>query len=133
MPDQEIQVAPKQELAPEVGEFTREGLYFSPAVDIFDTEKELVLLADMPGVNAEQVEIDLRDNMLSIIGKMSPEGEKSDFLLREYRTGNYFRTFRITEVVDQSKITASMSDGVLKLILPKVAKAVPRKIPITAE
>ncbi len=133
MADQEIQVAPKQELAPEGGEFTREGVYFSPAVDIFDTEKELVLLADMPGVDAEHVEIDLRDNVLSIVGKIWSESEKGDFLLREYRTGNYFRTFRITEVVDQSKITASMSDGVLKLMLPKVAKAVPRKIPISAE
>ena len=133
MADQEIQVAPKQELSPEGGEFTREGVYFSPAVDIFDTEKELVLLADMPGVGADDVEIDLRDNVLSIVGKMLPEDEKGEFLLREYRTGNYFRTFRITEVVDQSKITASMSDGVLKLVLPKVAKAVPRKIPIAAE
>lgn len=130
MADQEIQVAPKQELSSEVGEFTREGLYFSPAVDIFDTEKELVLLADMPGVSAENVEIDLRDNVLSILGRMTPEGESGDFLLREYQSGNYFRTFRITEVVDQSKISASMSDGVLKLMLPKVAKAIPRKIPI---
>jgi len=133
MADQEIQVAPKQELSTEAGEFTREGTYFSPAVDIFDTERELVLLADMPGVSAGHVEIDLRDNVLSIIGKMSPEEEKGDFLLREYRTGNYFRTFRITEVVDQSKITAAMSDGVLKLVLPKVEKAVPRKIPIATE
>jgi len=133
MTDQEIQAAPKQELSTEAGEFTHEGTYFSPAVDIFDTERELVLLADMPGVSAGHVEIDLRDNVLSIIGKMSPEEEKGDFLLREYRTGNYFRTFRITEVVDQSKITAAMSDGVLKLVLPKVEKAVPRKIPIATE
>jgi HSP20 family protein len=133
MADQEIQAAPKQELSPEAGEFTREGVYFSPAVDIFDNDQELVILADMPGVNAEEVEIDLRDNVLSIIGKMTPEGEKGDFLLREYRTGNYFRTFRITDMVDQSKITASMSDGVLRLVLPKVEKAVPRKIPITTE
>lgn len=133
MADQEIQAAPKQELSQDVGEFTREGVYFSPAVDIFDTDKELVVLADMPGVSVEQVEIDLRDNVLSIIGKTPVEGEKGEFLLQEYRTGNYFRTFRITDVVDQSKITASMADGVLKLVLPKVEKAVPRKIPISTE
>ncbi|MBI4965218.1 MAG: Hsp20/alpha crystallin family protein [Desulfomonile tiedjei] len=133
MADQEIQAAPKQELSPAAGEFTREGVYFSPAVDIFDNERELVVLADMPGVSVEDVEIDLRDNVLSIIGKMKPDGEKGDFLLREYRTGNYFRTFRITEVVDQSRITAAMADGVLRLVLPKVEKAVPRKIPIAAE
>jgi HSP20 family protein len=132
MADKEIQVSPKQEVAPDAREFTREGVYFSPAVDIFGTEKELVVLADMPGVNADQVEIDLRDDVLSIIGKMDTGENPGNPLLTEYRTGNYFRSFRITELVDQSKISASMSDGVLKLVLPKVEKAIPRKIPITA-
>ena len=53
-------------------------------------------------------------------------------MLSEYRTGNYFRNFRITEVIDQSKITVSISEGVLKLVLPKVEKAVPRRITIDA-
>jgi HSP20 family protein len=91
------------------------------------------VVADMPGVNADQVEIDLRNDVLSIIGKMQTEEPKGSPLLTEYRNGNYFRSFRITELVDQAKITASMADGVLKLVLPKVEKAVPRKIPITAE
>lgn len=133
MADQEIQATPKQEVAPETSEFTREGIYFSPAVDIYGTEKELVVVADMPGVSADQVDIDLRDDVLSIIGKMDPEEVKGTPLLAEYRNGNYFRSFRITELVDQARITASMADGVLKLVLPKVAKAVPRKIPIAAE
>jgi HSP20 family protein len=133
MADQEIQVAPKQEVAQDASEFTREGVYFSPAVDIYGTEKELVVVADMPGVNADQVEIDLRDDVLSIIGKMPTEELQGTPLLTEYRNGSYFRSFRITELVDQSKITASMADGVLKLVLPKVAKAIPRKIPIAAE
>jgi len=132
MPDQEIQATPKQEVAPETSEFTREGVYFSPAVDIYGTERELVILADMPGVSADNVEIDLRDDVLSIIGKTESEEEAGTALLTEYRKGNYFRSFRITELLDQSKISASMSDGVLRLVLPKVEKAVPRKIPISA-
>jgi HSP20 family protein len=133
MADQEIQARDKQEVQPSAGEFTQEGAYFSPAVDIFGTEKELVLLADMPGVGLDQVEIDLRDNTLSIMGKVTPDtSEGKEALLTEYRSGNYFRFFRITEVVDQTKITASIADGVLKVVLPKVEKAVPRKIPIVS-
>lgn len=131
MADQELQAMEKQAVASETGEFTREGTYFSPAVDIFDTEKELVLLADMPGVDAEHVEIDLREDTLTILGRVPHESDQGQALMEEYKTGNYFRTFRITEIVDRTKITASISDGVLKLVLPKVAKAVPRKIPIS--
>jgi HSP20 family protein len=132
MADQELQVTEKQAVSSDAGEFTHEGIYFSPAVDIFDTEQELVLLADMPGVSGENIEIDLRDDTLTILGRVPATTEEGQVLLSEYKTGNYFRTFRITEIVDRGKITASISDGVLKLVLPKVEKAVPRKIPITA-
>lgn len=131
MAEQELQVAEKKEIAPEKGEFTREGIYFSPAVDIFDNERDLIVLADMPGVGPDEIEIDLREDTLTILGKVteSPEGE---ILLNEFQVGNYYRTFRISDSVDRSKISASISDGVLKLTLPKAEKAVPRKIPISA-
>ncbi len=132
MTEKEIQAAEKKELTTDTGEFTREGVYFSPAVDIFDTEKELVPLADMPGVDPGQVEIDLRDNTLTLVGKTTSIALEGQPLLTEYRTGNYFRSFRITDMIDQKNITASMADGVLKLTLKKVEKAVPRKIPISA-
>jgi HSP20 family protein len=131
MADQELQVTQKQEISPEKGELTLEGPYFSPAVDIYGTETELVLMADMPGVESDKVEVDLRDDVLSILGKVKSESEPGENLLTEYRTGNYFRTFRLTDDIDRNKITAALSDGVLKLTLPKAAKAVPRKIPIT--
>jgi HSP20 family protein len=132
MADKDLPGTIKQEVAPSAGEFTREGTYFSPAVDIYATEKELVLVADMPGVGIEDVEIDLRDNTLSVMGKVGAESGDHQALLTEYRSGNYFRSFRITEVVDQAKITASISDGVLKVVLPKVEKAVPRRVPVVA-
>ncbi len=131
MADQELQATEKQEISPEKGELTLEGPYFSPAVDIYGTDTELVLMADMPGVQSDQVEVDLREGILSILGKVPPESAPGESLLTEYRTGNYFRTFRLTDDIDTGKITASLSDGVLKLTLPKSAKAVPRKIPIT--
>lgn len=132
MTDKELQATDKQAVDTGSGELTREGVYFSPAVDIYDTEKELVLLADMPGVNTEQVEVDLRDDTLTILGRLVGNSGDGQPLLTEYEVGNYFRTFKLTQVVDRSKISASLSDGVLKLVLPKVEKAVPRKIPITS-
>ncbi len=131
MADQEIQVSEKQEVTPEKGELTYEGVYFTPAVDIYETDKELILIADMPGVAAGDVEMDLKDDVLSIIGRTTPSQEEGETLLTEYRTGSYFRNFLVTDAVDQGAITASLADGVLKGGLPKAAKAVPRKIQIT--
>ncbi|MEW6351114.1 MAG: Hsp20/alpha crystallin family protein [Thermodesulfobacteriota bacterium] len=134
MADHELQVSEKKEVATEQGELTREGTYFLPAVDILETEKELIVMADIPGVDSKDVEIDLKDDTLSIVGRVVGE-EPSDaaYLLTEYPIGNYFRSFKITDVVDQPKIKASIADGVLKLVLPKAAKAIPRKIPVTTE
>lgn len=127
---EELQATQKQELAPDTSEFTREGPFFSPAVDIYMNDTELVLLADMPGVNSDQVEIDLREDVLTILGRVKKE-DAGEHLLTEYQTGNYFRSFRVTDIVDQNRISASMSDGVLKLVMPKAEKAVPKKIPIS--
>ena len=111
---------------------THEGVYFTPAVDIYESDAEVVLLADMPGVEPDKVDIDLKDDTLSLVGRVTAEPEEGNSLLREYRTGNYFRNFRISDVVDREKISAFMKDGVLRLVLPKAEKAKPRKIQITA-
>jgi HSP20 family protein len=132
MTDQELQATQKQQVAAPEGEFTYEGTYFVPAVDIYENTKELVLLADMPGVQTGDVEIDLKEGTLTIVGKVTADTNEGESILAEYQVGNYFRSFRLTDVIDQSKISAAMSDGVLKLVMPKVEKAIPRKIPITA-
>ncbi len=130
MADQELQVADKAEVSPDHGELIHEGTYFTPAVDICESEKELVLLADMPGVDAGNLDIDLKDDTLSIVGKVVFGSEHGTALLTEYSVGNFFRNFHITDMVDQNKITATMTDGVLRLVLPKADEAVPRKIPV---
>jgi len=132
MTDKELQVAEKQEVTTEGAELTREGVYFTPAVDICEKETELIILADMPGVKPDGVDIQLKDGVLSIEGKVTEASQAGENLLSEYRTGSYFRTFRVTDYVDASKIAASLSNGVLKVTLPKHEKAMPRKIPITA-
>ncbi len=115
------------------GEQTRPGPVFTPAVDIFETDKELTLLADMPGVRANDLSIDLHENVLTLSGEVEPtEGANEVDVLREYRTGKYFREFAVSEIIDQAKIKAEIKDGVLKLRLPKVEAAAPRKITVKA-
>jgi HSP20 family molecular chaperone IbpA len=112
-------------------EQTRPGVVFTPPVDIFETEKDITLLADMPGVKADSLDIDLHENVLSLDGDVkSPEdGDETD-VFREYRTGKYYRQFTLSQVIDQGKIEAAMKDGVLRLRLPKVEAATPRKIAV---
>jgi HSP20 family protein len=109
----------------------RPGPIFNPAMDIFETDQEITVLADMPGVKAQDLAIDLRENTLTLSGTVeSPEGEREEELLREYRTGNYYRQFTLSEVIDQSRIEAALKEGVLRLTLPKVEAAAPRTIPV---
>lgn len=133
MADVELEARPKGRATRPGEEFTQEGTHFTPAVDIYESPHELVLLADMPGVKKDGVEIDIKDDTLTIMGKVDDVSNHGELILAEYQAGNYFRTFRLTEVIDQGKIVASMSDGVLRLTMPKVAKAVPRKIPVATD
>jgi len=133
MVNQEIQVVDKKELSPESAEITRNGVYFTPAVDIFENSNELTVVVDMPGINSEDVEVDLRENILTIIGDIKAEEFDGQELLTEYRTGGYYRTFRVNNLIDHAKIAASMNDGVLTLKLPKSEKAIPRKIPVACD
>ncbi|MBN1614347.1 MAG: Hsp20/alpha crystallin family protein [Deltaproteobacteria bacterium] len=112
-------------------ELTRPGLVFTPAVDIFETDSEITLLADMPGVKAGELNIDLHKNVLTLEGDVqAPEGADEADVIREYRTGKYYRQFTLSQIIDQEKINAEMKDGVLRLSLPKVKAATPRRIAV---
>jgi len=112
-------------------EQTRTGPVYSPAVDIFENDNTITLLADMPGVKASDLEIDLRENVLTLTGRVTPLGTaKESNVLREYRPGAFFRQFTLSEAIDQPKIDAQLTDGVLRLELPKVEKARPRQITV---
>ena len=125
-----LQVREKSEVSG-MTEQTKPGLVFTPDVDIFETEKGLTLLADMPGVRAEDLNIDLKENVLTLDGDVQkPEGQNEAGISVEYRTGKYYRQFNLSEIIDQSKIEAAMTDGVLRLTLPKVEAAKPRRITV---
>jgi HSP20 family protein len=109
-------------------EVTR-GLVFTPRVDILETEHELVLFADMPGVRQDAVDVRFEKDELTIHGRRASESGQG-FHLRESEPGDYFRSFRISERLDGDKIWAELKNGVLALHLPKQEAAKPRKIAV---
>jgi HSP20 family molecular chaperone IbpA len=112
-------------------EQTRPGPVFLPAVDIFENDQSITVLADMPGVKTGDLSIDLRDNVLTLNGAVKgPPGQSDTDVLREIEIGTFFRQFTLSEAVDQSKIDAKLVDGVLRLELPKVERAQPRQITV---
>ena len=128
----ELKVREKQEVA-SPAEQTTPGLVFTPAVDIFETDKEITLLADMPGVKVDGLTIDLRENTLTLSADVAPnEGPDEEDLLIEYESGRYYRQFTLGEIINQENIDARLTDGVLRLTLPKVEKATPKKIAVKA-
>lgn len=130
MTEKEMQPQQKQEVR-QAGEPTKPEKQYVPAVDIFETAEAVNVLAEMPGVAKEGVEVLLENETLTIRGTMLPEDHAGEtILLREFEPGYYLRKFTVAEIIDQEKIKASMADGVLTLILPKVAPAKPRKIAV---
>jgi len=117
------------------GQVSKEGTraqerYVVPPVDIYETADGLVLMADLPGVSKENVEIRVEDNLLTIQGRVRHAVPGSPFH-REYELANYFRQFELSEKVDQSGIGANLKHGVLTLNLPKAEKAKPRQIEVS--
>jgi HSP20 family molecular chaperone IbpA len=128
----EMKVIEKQAVALPA-EQTKPGPVFTPNVDIFETEKAITLLVDMPGVKANELNVDLRDDTLTLTGDVLPNVEApGEKIYVEYETGRFYRQFSLSELIVQEKIDAKLSDGVLRLTLPKVEKATPRRIPVQA-
>lgn len=133
METKEMELKKKKEMQKGAGETMRPGPVFIPAVDILESANEIVVYADMPGVESKNVDVDLNENQLTIIGRIDPvEAEKEVSLYKEFNWGDYYRSFTLSEVIDQAKIVAKMEQGVLRLTLPKVEKMKPRKISVTA-
>jgi HSP20 family protein len=124
----------KEEMVPTVGsERTRETRCFIPRADIYETENEISVIVDLPGIDKNSLEISLEKNILKINGYVSqedPEGYSLAFA--EYQIGDYERSFRLSNQIDQNKIDATLNDGVLKLRLPKAEAAKSRKIAVKA-
>ncbi|WP_435009947.1 Hsp20/alpha crystallin family protein [Tundrisphaera lichenicola] len=105
--------------------------YHTPPIDIHEGPEGLVLEADLPGVSEGQVSIQLEDNVLSLharVGTPAPEGAR--VVHEEYRPGDFYRSFILSDEVERSRISAEMKNGVLRLNLPKAERAKTRRIEI---
>lgn len=103
--------------------------YITPPVDIYETKDGLVVVADVPGVTQEDLDVRVDSNVLTIRGHARPArlGER---LHREYELVHFFRQFELNEQVDQQHITADLKGGVLTLTLPKTEEVKPRRIAV---
>lgn len=105
--------------------------FCTPPIDIFETEEGLVLRADLPGVTAENLELQIQDNRLTLLGRVTPPvPDEARLIYQEYRVGDFLRAFILSDDVDHERISAKLNDGVLELTLPKAIKSQPRRIEI---
>jgi HSP20 family protein len=127
----QVQEAEKQVVETEV-ERTRERPTFVPRADIYENDAAIVVVADMPGVDQDSIDITLEKNTLTINGTVEPAPRGNYSLSHaEYRVGDYTRSFSLTDEIDQDAIEATLKYGVLRLRLPKVTEAQTRKIAVT--
>jgi HSP20 family protein len=111
-------------------ESTRGEMFATPDVDIYEGDDALVLVADVPGVTRDGVELGLEDGVLEITAHRLPiDGDRTPEH-EEYASTGFYRAFKLSEEIDAEKIGAALRDGVLTVTLPKSARVKPRKIEV---
>jgi len=113
-------------------ESARDRRTYLPNVDILETREEFLILADMPGVTPDHIEIEYEQGVLTIHGQVDPRQDEATthYLLREYGIGDFHRSFTIGQGVDADRIEAHFKDGVMELHLPKSEAVKPRRITV---
>lgn len=128
-----ITSSPAKDRAEARPEATRGGVFFTPRVDIVETEDELTLFAEIPGVRPDEVELRYEKGELLLHGRVRPQTRRQPMLLQEYDEGDFYRAFTIHESIDAERISAECKNGVLTVHLPKVEAARPRQIQVRGE
>jgi HSP20 family protein len=105
-----------------------------PSIDVAETDKEIVITAEMPGLERKDVEISVEDDVLTIRGEKQVEKQQDDnnknYHLSERSYGVFLRVLQLPAGIDPSKIQAAMSNGVLKITIPKPARSEAKKIEV---
>jgi len=105
--------------------------YVKPYVNIYETDSDFILVANMPGVSRSNLKVKIENNSLIMFGRIDYEKQiNHSYILNEHEIGNYYRTFNISDSVNQEKIEAKYDNGQLIVNLPKNDKIKPRKIDI---
>jgi HSP20 family molecular chaperone IbpA len=103
----------------------------APPIDIFEDDAGLVLHADLPGVGADDLELQVQDNKLTLFGRVAPPAPEGARLIhQEYQVSDFLRSFILSDEVDHERIEAKLNNGVLEVALPRAAKAEPRRIQV---
>lgn len=111
-----------------------ERMLFKPPIDIYESEGGLVLLADLPGVTLETLELQVQNNKLTLFGQVKkPTGDDAELRHCEYHEGDFLRSFILSDELDYDRIKATLNNGVLKVVLPKAQKAEPRRIEVQTD
>jgi len=126
----ELEVTEKKPLAETNGEPMREGVYYTPQVDIVEDRDAITLYADLPGVTKDGVSIDVHEGVLTLTATTEPLPTQWQAVWKEYEVGGYTRKFSLSDRVDTEKINAKIENGVLALVLPKAESQKPRKVKI---
>jgi len=123
----------REQQTPASTERARETPVFVPRVDIRESDAEVVLVADLPGVDESSVSIDLEGSELTLRGSFMPKTpEGFSLTYQEYQSGDYERVFTLGDTIDRNGIRAVVKDGVLRLTLPKARESQPRRIAVKA-
>jgi HSP20 family protein len=108
-------------------------LLFTPPIDIYETPDGLVLYADLPGVTADSLDLQVQDKRLTLYGRVQqPVGAAVRVLHQEYQTGDFLRSFILSDEVDHERIQAKLNNGVLRVELPRAARSKPRRIDVSS-
>ena len=112
-----------------------EGKAWLPSIDVFEKDGNFVLKAELPGMKEEDIDVSVDGDMLNIKGEKKTESEvkEEDYYQSERTYGSFFRAIPIPSTIDSSKITAEYEDGVLQVMMPKMAGAKPKKVAVTAK
>ncbi|KRT66044.1 MAG: Heat shock protein Hsp20 [Candidatus Dadabacteria bacterium CSP1-2] len=118
-------------LYPTDGEELEKGTW-APAVDIYETNDSFVVSADLPGLNKDEIQIDLKDNTLTLKGekKFEEKVSKDNYIRVERAYGSFVRSFTLPQNVDPEKIKAKYKEGVLEITIPKKEEAKPKQIKV---
>ena len=111
-----------------------ERYIFTPPIDIYESDEGLVLHADLPGVSLDTLELQVQDNKLTLFGRVKPAVPPGATILhQEYEVGDFLRSFILSDEVDHERITATLNNGVLKVLLPKAQRPEPRRIQVNTD
>lgn len=103
----------------------------TPPIDIFEVEHGLMLRADLPGVTADGLELQVQDNRLTLLGRVTPvAAENARLIHQEYHDGDFLRSFILSDDVDHDRISAKLTQGVLEVFLPRTPRTEPRRISV---